>query len=122
MTITFTLYTLFKKNHMVLLVDDSNHYQDYLPNVYLGLFDFVIDDLPVTYSPVVGGEYYNTAGTVPYTQYQTAAYPADPAWTMRYTNPTGILSKSLSIWAYSADYLTICIMLKTQVHVAVYIE
>lgn len=34
------------------------------------------------------GEYYNTAGTVPYTQYQTAAYPADPAWTMRYTNPT----------------------------------
>lgn len=38
------------------------------------------------------GEYYNTAGTVPYTQYQTAAYPADPAWTMRYTNPTGILN------------------------------
>lgn len=46
------------------------------------------NDSPVIYSPVVGGEYYNTAGTVPYTQYQTAAYPADPAWTMRYTNPT----------------------------------
>ncbi|XP_065923724.1 paired box protein Pax-5 isoform X17 [Magallana gigas] len=51
-----------------------------------------LDDSPVIYSPVVGGEYYNTAGTVPYTQYQTAAYPADPAWTMRYTNPTGILN------------------------------
>eukprot|EP00105_Crassostrea_gigas_P024399 XP_011444632.1 PREDICTED: paired box protein Pax-5 isoform X13 [Crassostrea gigas] len=50
------------------------------------------NDSPVIYSPVVGGEYYNTAGTVPYTQYQTAAYPADPAWTMRYTNPTGILN------------------------------
>ncbi|XP_056019521.1 paired box protein Pax-5-like isoform X29 [Ostrea edulis] len=34
------------------------------------------------------GEYYNAAGTAPYTQYQTAAYPADPAWTMRYTTPT----------------------------------
>ncbi|XP_061181784.1 paired box protein Pax-8-like isoform X2 [Saccostrea echinata] len=38
------------------------------------------------------GEYYNAAGTAPYTQYQTAAYPADPAWTMRYTTPTGILN------------------------------
>lgn len=104
-----------KKAHIVSLVDGSLHYQDYLPNVYLGLFDFVINDLPVIYSPVVGGEYYNTAGTVPYTQYQTAAYPADPAWTMRYTNPTGILSKSLSIWAYSADYLYMHV--KTQVAV-----
>lgn len=59
---------------------------------YLTYLLFVIDDSPVIYSPVVGGEYYNTAGTVPYTQYQTAAYPADPAWTMRYTNPTGILN------------------------------
>lgn len=74
---------------------------------YLTYLLFVIDDSPVIYSPVVGGEYYNTAGTVPYTQYQTAAYPADPAWTMRYTNPTGILSKSLSIWAYSTDEFNI---------------
>lgn len=43
--------------------------------------------------PVTGGEYYNAAGT-PYTQYQTATYPADPAWTMRYSTPTGVLSKS----------------------------
>ncbi|XP_078317437.1 uncharacterized protein LOC111118493 isoform X4 [Crassostrea virginica] len=37
------------------------------------------------------GEYYNAAGT-PYTQYQTATYPADPAWTMRYSTPTGVLN------------------------------